>query len=556
LPFALSPLTFSVPCPCICLASALQELLLERGMLGFVVPLLLAYDTTHSNGSQQQQGLQGLQGGLQGLQQQEQQMPGPDEPAAILRLPLQRVNAQATKNLHAQLAVRALAALAGYPAPSPTSADGGADGDSQAPPAEAAVPADAVLPAEPTPACPAAQRALAALLTATLAPRLAQPDPLPLLRDLTSSLQTAQVIWNGGMRQELLEQLQAQRAAALAGEPAAAAVGAAKEVAGFSYKVRALACCCMPAAYLFAASPAACLLLPQLVYLVSLPFVPRAIHKLSTSDTHTPNLPPARPPFLQCLRGELLVAGVFVRVYTEQPDSQLSDPAAFCKALVTYIYQQQAAGTAGVAAAREAAAEAPAEQGEEQSQQQRRRHLLQALRALQLVLEGSPRLLGLLATKPAVDPLLSCLRPACTAGLPGAEADAARLAASPPAWVQEQQQQQGMGPSATASELEVAELALTVLLRLTAHAGALPGCKSACSHSWTFRLQIRAISCQPSPRTSLFYILCCLPTCLPTCLPALACPAHLPAGCIEALSQDKCIIQAFWLAHRAPNTGV
>jgi hypothetical protein len=58
-------------------------------------------------------------------------------------------------------------------------------------------------------------------------------------------------------------------------------------------------------------------------------------------------------------------------------------------------------------------------------------------------------------------------------------ADAASLAATPPAWVQQQQQQplEGVGPSgAAAAELEVAELALTVLLRLTAHAGALPAC--------------------------------------------------------------------------------
>ena len=218
-------------------ASALQALLLERGMLGFVVPLLLGYDTTHSDGSQQQQQ------GLHGLQQQEQQLPGPDKPAAILRLPLQRQNAQATKNLHAQLAVRALAALAGYPAPAAASASDGADGSSQAADAAAAGP-PAVPHGEAAPACPAAQRALAALLTETLAPRLAQPDPLPLLRDLTSSLQTPLAIWNSGMRQELQEQLEAQRAAARAGEPvpaAAAASESAGEAVGFSYKARAIA---------------------------------------------------------------------------------------------------------------------------------------------------------------------------------------------------------------------------------------------------------------------------------------------------------------------------
>lgn len=168
-----------------------------------------------------------------------------------------------------------------------------------------------------------------------------------------------------------------------------------------------------------------------------------------------------------------------------------ADPAAFCKALVTFIYQQQQAMAELAAAAAD-------------ERQRQRAHLLQALRALRLVLEGAPRLLGLLSTKPAVDPLLECLRPACSAGLAvpgpggawtslpaggGSEA-AAALAAAPPPWVA------GGAvalPGASTAELEGAELALTVLLRLTANAGkwgALPpvgirssrclGCSGAC----------------------------------------------------------------------------
>ena len=38
------------------------------------------------------------------------------------------------------------------------------------------------------------------------------------------------------------------------------------------------------------------------------------------------------------LKGELVVAGVFVRVYNEQPSFALSDPAAFCKGLVTWLH--------------------------------------------------------------------------------------------------------------------------------------------------------------------------------------------------------------------------
>jgi DnaJ family protein C protein 13 len=405
-------------------------MLLERGMLGYVVPLLLSYDATHAGSEEAQQAVAGsVAAAAAGA------MPPADDAAAVLRLPLLRASAQATQNLQAELAVRALAALAGYSSPSPAAKA----------PAASATPA---LKAPESPAatqpCPAAQRALAALLTETLAPRLGDPDPLPLLRDLNSTVQTPQVIWNNSMRQELLELLEQQRTAAVS---AAAAPPADGEGGG-------------------AAAPAAA---------------------AAAAEGFT----------YRCLQGELVLAGVFVRVFTEQPDFQLSDPAAFCKALVTYIYQQQQvlAGTAGKAG--------PAASTPEQQRQQA--HLLQALRALRLVLEGAPRLLGLLSTKPAVDPLLECLRPACTAGLAvqtpegpwvplpaggGSEA-AAALAASPPPWAAASAVAL---PGASAAELEGAELALTVLLRLTAH-----------------------------------------------------------AGCIDALSQDKCIVQAFWLAHRAPN---
>lgn len=78
--------------------------------------------------------------------------------------------------------MRALTALAGYShTPSSTAADSG--------PPEAAAPTAAAT----TPPCLAAQRALCELLTETLAARLAAADPLPLLRDLNSSVQTPQV---------------------------------------------------------------------------------------------------------------------------------------------------------------------------------------------------------------------------------------------------------------------------------------------------------------------------------------------------------------------------
>lgn len=54
-----------------------------------------------------------------------------------------------------------------------------------------------------TPTNPDAVAALSALLTQSLAARLAEPDPRPLLVCLNSSLETAQVIWNSSMREEL-----------------------------------------------------------------------------------------------------------------------------------------------------------------------------------------------------------------------------------------------------------------------------------------------------------------------------------------------------------------
>lgn len=154
-------------------------MLLERGILGYVAPLLLSYDATHAAGEQAQQTAAAAGPAAAAAAGA---MPSADDAAAVLRLPLLRASAQATTNLQAQLAVRALAALAGYspPAPAATGAEGAA----------AAV-APATLPA--TQPCPAAQRALAALLTETLAPRLGEPDPLPLLRDLNSTVQTPQV---------------------------------------------------------------------------------------------------------------------------------------------------------------------------------------------------------------------------------------------------------------------------------------------------------------------------------------------------------------------------
>lgn len=233
--------------------------------------------------------------------------------------------------------------------------------------------------------------------------------------------------------------------------------------------------------------------------------------------------------------------------------------------------QQEAAaqaGTEGPSASKPVAAadgQADGEGGEGGAAARRRlqrRHLLQALRALRLVLDASPRLLGLLATKPAVDPLLECLRPACTAGLPGGavwaasagavtggEAAAATLAAAPPAWAAAGLPPGG-GAELAGAGLEEAELALEVLLRLTAHAGghtrqedgahvrrAQPSCDARMRAEAGCRLLATNMACSDAGIPPRCDVLCS------------------PAGCVEALSQDKCIAQGFWLAYRAPSTG-
>lgn len=56
-----------------------------------------------------------------------------------------------------------------------------------------------------TPANQTTQSCLSALLTQSLSARLAEADPRPLLVCLNSSMETAQVIWNSGMREELVK---------------------------------------------------------------------------------------------------------------------------------------------------------------------------------------------------------------------------------------------------------------------------------------------------------------------------------------------------------------
>lgn len=155
---------------------------------------------------------------------------------------------------------------------------------------------------------------------------------------------------------------------------------------------------------------------------------------------------------------ELVIAGVFVGVYNQQPSFPVVDPASFCKGLVTFIHshmkpevyypslthrssQDQQAGpddkdgehgmTAGARqeqASRAGQMEGQAQdsgqhsQGQSQSQpsgegedggQRSRQEVLQALQALINVLQAVPKLTALMASRPAITPLLSCIQPIC-----------------------------------------------------------------------------------------------------------------------------------------------
>lgn len=162
------------------------------------------------------------------------------------------------------------------------------------------------------------------------------------------------------------------------------------------------------------------------------------------------------------LRGELVVGGVYVSEFLKHPGEPLSDPAALCRGLVMRVYEEQQAQRA--LPAQPSAAEQQQGRSEAEAARLQRCHHAQCLAALCALLEAAPRLLGVLASRPAIDPLVNCLQPTCELGHAG------RLW-PPPA---EPAARAGMDANAeNIARMQEAELALGVLLRLTAHAGRL-----------------------------------------------------------------------------------
>eukprot|EP00873_Tetraselmis_striata_P041875 jgi/Tetstr1/462139/TSEL_007205.t2 len=211
----------------------LQVLLLKAGVVPHLVPLMLRFDVSHGDFGDDVAVAQSstLLHGVELLQLG-------NEPGDL-------ASARNRQAMHAARALGRVAGMLGSPAATPKNMQ--------------------------------AINTLKALLTDSLAVRLAASDPKPLLRELNQSMETPQVIWNNAMREELLALMAEQRSmlqpiAALTPETDLSENGAVP--ANFCYN---------------------------------------------------------------SLRGELFIAQVFVRVYNEHPEYKLAEPAAFAKGLLNYM---------------------------------------------------------------------------------------------------------------------------------------------------------------------------------------------------------------------------
>ena len=237
----------------------------------------------------------------------------------------------------------------------------------------------------PSPPNAAARAALAALLTPPLARRLAAADHAPLLSDLAGAVRSPAAVWDASMRSLLLSTLEG--AVASSGGPGQVSSSVA-ELARFRYP---------------------------------------------------------------SLEGELVVSGVYVRAYCAEPGFPLDDGAAFLKGLVSHVHdfvqkEEQEAEEASFPAADDAEADAKKKKRQKEKLTARR-HLAESLRALRLALEACPRAAAVMASRPALAPLLAVVE----RGTPKVKKE------------QEEKEEQQHG--------DAAALVLAALVRLTAHAG-------------------------------------------------------------------------------------
>ena len=327
-----------------CLSPDLQSLLIDIGALGYVVPLLFAFDETEDD--------------------PDAPLPAPFDVAnggdvslgAILKvLTMESPNMQKRKNFHAMLAVHVLGRLSGL-----------------------------LVGPKTTPPQPQAAAALRAILTVSLVNRIQDQDPRGLLRVLCGSIENPEVIWNSRMRKEITSLMDAQRQK------------------------------------------------PDISQAVDFQF--------------------------KALDGELQISGVYVRVYNEQPTFRLSDPVEFCKGLVKFIHTT-------ILNSDKFSEEALEKTGSGSSDPEekwwslslpalQRRHLSEALTALQNLFENVPRMMGLVASSSALAPLQACLEPACYRGHKG----------DPINWQKD---------ADSVFDALTAEAALSILVRVTQNAGCI-----------------------------------------------------------------------------------
>ncbi|GIM04041.1 hypothetical protein Vretimale_8678, partial [Volvox reticuliferus] len=385
---------------------------------------------------------------------------GPDDSATLPLLALPenapaRSSTPAARSLHAVLAAQALSRLSGL-LPAPHS----------------------------SPPCAPARSALAALLTEPLASRLCEPDPRPLLGVLSGTHETCKVIWNPAMREELLKFLEqsahtaidldydletrgqtaeseAQEAEAAGTATATAAIGS--DAAGASNDDLLSGLC---------------------------------------SFSHA------------ALAGELVVGGVFVRVFNERPSELPPDPSKFCKDLVRYLFDALLPLPPG---SLPPASSLPP--------------LLAVLAATGHLLDAEPRLLGVLASRSALSPFVSCLQPAAYQALtnpnpqpqPQQLESSEQLQSKQPEQLTEGWQAANTGPAGAPTRTSVDGCADGPVGHRRPSASGVP----PAAWYWANRLAVAGM--------------------------ALLSRVAQHSGCLEAFADEHCARLLFWLLHRPPS---
>ncbi|PIN24334.1 Endocytosis protein RME-8, contains DnaJ domain [Handroanthus impetiginosus] len=276
------------------ISSEFQNALLKAGVLWYLMPLLLQYDSTAEESDKTDAHGVGT-------------------------------SVQIAKNSHAVQASRALSRLSGL-------------GDSET----------------PTPYNQAAADALRALLTPKLASMLKDKSPKDLLSTLNSNLESPEIIWNSSTRAELLNFVEEQRAI------------------------------------------------------------------LSHDGSH--DLKDTHSFVYEALSKELYIGNVYLRVYNDQPDFEITEPENFCLALVDFIshlVHDEPAANLNIHVNGDITTESSADPSDDSSESVDRKaterkefglikNLQYGLISLQHLLTKNPNLASVISTKEKLLPLFEC----------------------------------------------------------------------------------------------------------------------------------------------------